>query len=79
MEDGLYTTKNGKRTHYFFVEEGVLYMPLKGVSPAIWMTSGKPVVEVDNRLFMRAQYVAEELPEIAKEISDFAETRNLYM
>lgn len=77
LPDGLYKVGKGRGTYRFWVQDGIMWLSLKGTSPVIWATAGKPVTNVDGHLFMRARDLMEEQPHLEAVIREAAEKHGL--
>jgi hypothetical protein len=75
--DGLYRSGKGRETLWWYVKDGILWLPTAMMSPIIWMTAGKPIIMVKKRSFMRAGDIIEEMPRLRADIETFAAERGL--
>jgi len=77
LADGLYSTGYGRGTEWFYVKEGVMYLSTSLVSPLLWMSSGKDVMLVDKRTFLRARDLIDIIPDYREDIEKLAASRGV--
>lgn len=72
--DGLYSLSSG---HYFYVKDGVLYLPVQTISAPAVLAKGKPLIMMSRRgagpvVFMRAGDVIASWPHVERQVRNTA-------
>lgn len=77
LADGLYSTGSGSGTEWFYIKDGIIYLSTSLVPRLLWMSSGKDIMLVDKRTFLRARDLIDIIPEHREDIEKLAASRSV--